>query len=143
MNDPGPPHYPEFYHPLTPEFIRVFELEAGKFSDPIVGRLVPQAIDGEPYEAVSYVWGDTRKRHDITIDGATLSVTANLHGALTAFRHRPLSGSSSSSDGSDPGTGPARRQVRRLWADAVCINQEDLPERTSQVELMARIFAGA
>ncbi|KAI0424358.1 heterokaryon incompatibility protein-domain-containing protein [Xylaria sp. FL1042] len=148
MNDPGPPHCPEFYHPLAPEFIRVFELEAGKFSDPIVGRLVPQAIDGEPYEAVSYVWGDTRNRHDINIDGATLSVTANLYGALTAFRHGLLSvrsSGSSSSDSSDPGPGtrPVRRQVRRLWADAVCINQRDLPERTSQVELMARIFAGA
>ncbi|KAI1274584.1 heterokaryon incompatibility protein-domain-containing protein [Xylaria sp. FL0933] len=150
MIGPGPPQCPEFYHPLAPEYIRVFELEAGKFSDPIVGRLVPQAIDGEPYEAVSYVWGDTRKRHNITIDGATLSVTANLYGALTAFRHGPLSVSSSSSgssssDRSDLGTspGPAPGQVRRLWADAVCINQEDLPERTSQVELMARIFAGA
>jgi hypothetical protein len=140
MNDPGPPRSPGFYHPLAPEFTRVFELEAGEFSDPIVGRLVPQAIDGEPYEAVSYVWGDTRMRRDITIDGATLSVTMNLHGALTAFRHRPLS---RSSDSSDPGAGSAQRQVRRLWADAVCINQEDLPERTSQVQLMARIFAGA
>ncbi|KAI0183453.1 heterokaryon incompatibility protein-domain-containing protein [Xylaria flabelliformis] len=142
MDGPGPPHYPELYHPLIPEFIRVFELEAGKFSDPIVGRLVPQAIDGEPYEAVSYVWGDTRKRHDITIDGATLSITENLHGALTAFRHRAPSGSSSS-DNSGTDTGPAQRRVRRLWADAVCINQDDLAERTSQVELMACIFAGA
>lgn len=137
MDDPGPPRHPDYYRPLALGFIRVFELKAGKFSDPIVGELVPQAIDGgEPYyEAVSYVWGDTRKRRDITIDGATLSITANLHGALTAFRHQPSSGSS---DGPDAG-----RQVRRLWVDAVCINQEDLSERTSQVELMARIFAGA
>ncbi|KAI1114788.1 heterokaryon incompatibility protein-domain-containing protein [Nemania sp. NC0429] len=144
MNDPGSPHYPECYRPLPPELIRVFELEAGEFSDPIVGRLVSQAIDGEPYEAVSYVWGDRRERHDIIVDGATLSVTANLHGALTAFRPRPLSGGG---DGSDPaagtGTGLAQQQIRRLWADAVCINQENLPERTSQVELMGRIFAGA
>ncbi|KAH7130883.1 heterokaryon incompatibility protein-domain-containing protein [Dactylonectria macrodidyma] len=140
MDDPGRPRYPEFYHPLAPEFARVFELEPGEFSDPIVGRLVPQAIDGEPYEAVSYVWGDPRKRRDITIDGATLSVTKNLHGALAAFRHRPPSGSG---NGSDPGTGPAQRQVRRLWVDAVCINQEDMPERISQVEQMARIYAGA
>ncbi|KAH7317125.1 heterokaryon incompatibility protein-domain-containing protein [Stachybotrys elegans] len=124
---------PRLYRPLDPQFIRVFELEAGEFSDPVVGRLVTQAIDGEPYEALSYVWGDWRKRRDITIDGETLSVTANLHGALTAFRHELLR---ESSDGS-------ARQVRRLWADAVCINQGDLPERTSQVELMARIFAGA
>ncbi|KAI0967601.1 heterokaryon incompatibility protein-domain-containing protein [Xylaria arbuscula] len=145
MNGPGPPHDLELYRPLALQYIRVFELEPGKFSDPIVGRLVPQAIDGEPYEAVSYVWGDTRKRHDITINGATLSVTENLYGALTACRRRPLSKSSSSSEGSNPGTNtrPAQKQVRRLWADAVCINQDDLPERTSQVELMARIFAGA
>ncbi|KAK4098621.1 hypothetical protein N658DRAFT_431777 [Parathielavia hyrcaniae] len=118
------------YRPLAPRFIRVLELDPGEFGDKIVGRLVPQAIDGEPYEAVSYVWGDTRNRRDITIDGATVSVTANLHGALTAFRYRP-------------GSARQRRQVRRLWADAVCINQEDLSERTSQVELMARIFVSA
>ncbi|KAI1167353.1 heterokaryon incompatibility protein-domain-containing protein [Nemania serpens] len=144
MNDPGQPRYPDCYRPLPPELIRVFELEAGEFSDTIVGRLVSQTIDGEPYEAVSYVWGDRRERYDIVIDGATLSVTANLHGALTAFRHRPLSGIG---DGSNSGLGTdtklAQRWVRRLWADAVCINQENLPERTSQVELMARIFAGA
>jgi hypothetical protein len=132
-----PPLHPRLYHPLPPQFIRVLELLPGNFGDPIVGRLVPQAIDGEPYEAVSYVWGDTRNRRNITIDGITLSVTANLHGALTAFRHPPQP----LHDPDDPE--PSQRQVRRLWADAVCINQDDLPERTSQVELMARIFASA
>jgi hypothetical protein len=112
------------------------ELEAGFFSDPIVGRLAHQAVDGEPYEALSYVWGDTKNRRDIAVDGTTLSVTANLHGALTAFRCRPLHPSATCN-------GPPQHQVRRLWADAVCINQEDLRERTSQVELMARIFASA
>ncbi len=133
MGDDEPPHYPACYRPLAPESIRVFELESGNFCDPIVGRLVPQAIDGEPYEAVSYVWGDTSKRRDITVDGATLSITANLHGALMAFRHLPVLGK-----------GPAQQQqrARRLWADALCINQDDLPERMSQLELMGRIFAG-
>ncbi|TLS29240.1 hypothetical protein PpBr36_01993 [Pyricularia pennisetigena] len=157
MGDPGPRPYPKYYSALVPQFIRVFELEAGDFSDPIVGRLVPQPIDGEPYEAISYVWGDTRDRRDITIQGKTLSVTASLHAALTAFRHLALSDSAYGSDGDDDTGGHAeaggsakaveqqRRQqpVRRLWADAVCINQEDLDERTSQVELMGRIFAGA
>jgi hypothetical protein len=137
MNDPSRP-LPDIYHPLAPKFIRVLELEAGEFSDPIVGRLVPQAIDAEPYEALSYVWGSPRKRRDITIDGATLSMTENLHGALTAFRHRPIAESSDEPDA------PSRGQpVRRLWADAVCINQADLQERISQVELMSSIYAGA
>lgn len=134
MKDDQEPKQHGLYRPLTPPCTRVFELEAGEYSDPIVGRLVHQAIDGEPYEAVSYVWGDWTNRRDIHVDGNTLSVTASLHTALAAFRHRPTS----------PGAGPAGRgPVRRLWADAVCINQEDLRERTSQVELMAKIFAGA
>jgi hypothetical protein len=140
MNDSRRPCYPKFYNPLGPEFTRVFELEPGEFSDPIVGQLVSQAICGQPYEAVSYVWGDPQKRRDIIIDGAPLSVPESLYGALTAFRHRPLSGSS---DDPNPDTGPVQGQVRRLWVDAVCINQEDMPERISQVEQMARIYASA
>ncbi|KAL7901878.1 heterokaryon incompatibility domain-containing protein [Trichoderma sp. SZMC 28014] len=134
MNNPKLSRSPSIYHPpLAAQRIRVFEIEAGEFSDPIVGRLVLQPIDGQRYEALSYVWGSQRTR-DITVNGETLSIRENLHGALTAFRHLPLTGRR---DG-DPG-----RRVRRIWADAVCINQEDLSERTSQVELMARIFAGA
>lgn len=141
MNDISHPPFPHFYHPLAPKSIRIFELEAGEFSDPIVGRLVSQAIDAEPYEAISYVWGDPQKRRNITIDGATLSLTENLHGALTAFRHRPVA---RSSDELDVGTAPAQRQpVRRVWVDAVCINQEDLQERLSQVKLMSFIYADA
>lgn len=146
MEDPRPLRHPDFYRPLPPGFTRVFELESGHFTNPIVGRLVAQAIDGEPYEAVSYVWGDARKRHDITIDGVKLSITANLHGALTAFRPQPHGPQAWSNHSLGPGassTRLAQRQVRRLWADAICINQQDLPERTAQVELMGRIFAGA
>lgn len=32
---------------------------------------------------------------------------------------------------------------RDLWADAVCIDQENLSERSAQVQLMAQIFSGA
>jgi len=133
--------FPHFYRPLPPNFTRIFELEAGEFNDPIIGRLVPQTMDAEPYEAISYVWGNPRNRRDIIIDGATLSVTENLHGALTAFRPRPIAESSGDPDGR---TLPVRRRpVRRLWVDAVCINQEDLQERISQVELMSFIYARA
>lgn len=146
MDDHLRHRYPQFYRPLAPFFARVFELQPGQFSDPIIGRLVPQAIDGDPYEALSYVWGDPRRRCNITIDGATLSIPENLHGALSAFRHRPPpSGSEgdSDSDRRNGSGGDAQQLVRRLWADAICINQEDMLERISQVEQMARIYAGA
>jgi len=87
MIDPSPSRYPGLYSPLLPDSTCVFELESGDFSGPVAGRLVPQAIDGEPYEAVSYMWGDMRKRYDITIDGVTPSITVNLYSVLMAFRH--------------------------------------------------------
>lgn len=139
--DPESSPYPQCYRPLAPGFFRVLELEAGELCDPVVGRLVPQTIEGEPYEAVSYVWGDPRKRREVTISGTTLSVTANLHAALTAFRHQPPASNSSGSF--DRATGHVQRPVQRLWVDALCINQDDVAERTSQVELMGHIFAGA
>ncbi|KAF1914884.1 heterokaryon incompatibility protein-domain-containing protein [Ampelomyces quisqualis] len=135
MNDPANRSIDDLYRPLPPNFTRVLELDAGEFSDPIVGRLVPQAMNAEPYEAISYVWGNPQKRRDIIIDGATFAVTENLHGALTAFRHRPVA--------ENEADGAVGHPVRRLWADAVSINQEDLQERISQVELMSSIYASA
>jgi hypothetical protein len=49
-----------------------------------------------------------------------LSITANLESAL---RHLRLSD-----------------QQRTLWVDALCINQSDITERGSQVQLMADIY---
>jgi hypothetical protein len=126
------------YRPLGHNSTRVFELDAGEFADPIVGQLVPQVIDAQPYEAISYVWGNPKNRRDIIINGTTRSVTENLHGALTAFRHRP-----DTDTRSHDGEGAQRQPIRRLWVDAVCINQEDLQERISQVELMSLIYTGA
>jgi len=30
-----------------------------------------------------------------------------------------------------------------LWADAICVNQEDIPERNSQVRLMREVYSTA
>lgn len=106
MNGPGPPCRPGYYHPLALGFTCVFELEAGKFSNPIVGWLVPQTIDGEPYEAVSYVWGDAFHYGKPARGTEVLSISL-----------------SASSDNSDPSVGLAQRQVRRLWADAHALSQ--------------------
>ena len=76
-----------------------------------------------PYEALSYVWGYTTGDHEITCDGAPLLVISNC---LDALRHIRL-----------------RRNVRRLWVDAICIDQSSLPERNQQVRMMGTIYASA
>ncbi|KAK0726165.1 heterokaryon incompatibility protein-domain-containing protein [Lasiosphaeris hirsuta] len=61
------------------------------------------------YEALSYAWGDTNKRQSIFIDQCEIQVTYNLHAALLRLRH------------------PFFERV--IWADALCINQDDADEK--------------
>ncbi|PNP59974.1 hypothetical protein FNYG_14698 [Fusarium nygamai] len=81
------------------------------------------------YEALSYTWGNDRasdkKEVQITAKGAiqSLSISRNLHDALLALRRS--------------------NESRFIWADAICINQDDAKERSQQVRLMGKIFGGA
>lgn len=87
-------------------------------------KLKPAPIDKAPvYSALSYTWGDRSITHTIFVNGQRLQVTSNLYNALYNFR------------GLYPGI--------RLWADAVCINQNDQEERGQQVQLMQKIFSRA
>ena len=73
------------------------------------------------YTALSYVWGDPSRRVSINVEGKTLSITASLDTALRHLR--------------DPS------RTRRIWADAICINQNDIEERNQQVRQMALVYA--
>ncbi len=75
------------------------------------------------YEALSYAWGSSGETETIYVDGRDLRITVNLHAALLHLR-TPLID-------------------RVVWADAVCINQANILERGSQVQMMATIYAKA
>jgi Heterokaryon incompatibility protein (HET) len=75
------------------------------------------------YEALSYCWGSQSIRTPIQINDLTLEVTKNLRSALLHLRNELSS--------------------RLLWVDAICINQEDLSERASQVTIMGDIYRNA
>ncbi|GAB1314452.1 Heterokaryon incompatibility protein 6, OR allele [Madurella fahalii] len=90
-------------------------------------------IDGQKclpcYEALSYVWGKPDKSHHVIVvdenarSPTQLQITTNLYLALMHLR--------------------VSDRTRTLWVDAVCINQEDLTERSEQVQRMAAIYAQA
>jgi hypothetical protein len=120
------------YLPLpTLESIRILRLHAGRFSDPIFCSFSLSSLPtpgasakhGLEYEAVSYVWGDRTSTADIDCDGYRLTVPRSLHKFLRRLRHQ--------------------ERYRALWADAICINQQDLAEKTVQVNIMGRIFQNA
>lgn len=76
-----------------------------------------------PYEALSYAWGSNERSETIITNGRPSGVTNNLHLALSYLRLPHCD--------------------RILWVDALCIDQENLKERTHQVGQMARIYGNA
>lgn len=100
---------------------RILTLEPGRDDEPFRGRLeICSAAKCPPYEALSYCWGDDRPTTEIWIDGTALPIRPNLAAALHSLRLQ---------DG-----------VRRLWIDAISINQSDIKERSRQVRYMRSIY---
>ncbi|KAE9379457.1 HET-domain-containing protein [Stipitochalara longipes BDJ] len=77
------------------------------------------------YEALSYEWGSEENPQDIWIRGhpAPILIRENLYIALVALL--------------------LPDSWRPLWVDAICINQDDVEERNSQVTQMATIYSSA
>ncbi|KAK2676978.1 Heterokaryon incompatibility [Fusarium oxysporum f. sp. vasinfectum] len=88
------------------------------------------------YTCISYVWGDPNVTEEIIVDGVPRQVTVTLATALRHVkRHWTEIGRKS-----DPDLDTSKF---RLWADALCINQDDLTERLHQVSMMADIYSSA
>ncbi|KAM3068337.1 hypothetical protein ACMFMF_009153 [Clarireedia jacksonii] len=114
------------YSPLDPSVdgIRLLILEPGAKGEIPTCTLRHVTFRQRPkYEALSYTWGDETQRQNILLEGHSVSVTKNLYNALCGLRRT-----------SEP---------RQLWADAICINQEDIPERNRQLPLMPFVYERA
>ncbi|KAL7933355.1 heterokaryon incompatibility domain-containing protein [Trichoderma chlorosporum] len=111
--------------------VRFLTIQPGSGSDPLVGSLEFGSLDPAdiaqlplpPYEAISYVWGTSDRLFELICDGAILPLTQSIRDALVRVRlpDRP----------------------RRLWADQICINQDDIVERSQQVKLMNAVYKNA
>ena len=122
------------YQSLDPtlKHIRVLELLPGTFESDLRGNLRTVTLDDKPsYTALSYTWGARTEGRTLKIrpdskrtsKSIELPIADNLFMALRRLR-RPL-------------------KTRILWVDVVCINQEDIDERSAQVVLMEEIYSNA
>lgn len=145
------------YQPLTnAQDIRIVQLAPGSFDDEINCSLHTCSIEfeypvdptkqikgaktltfftptfhivslttGEPiwYTALSYVWGDPSLVKSIRCEGKLFHTTENLYTALKYLRRT--------------------KSAVHLWVDQICINQNDLEEKTQQVILMSEIYQRA
>lgn len=132
------PGYPYKHSPFLQDKkeIRLLHLYPGLFWTPLRVQLRHEAfvIDDPPlYEALSYTWGSQSDPVAVTIcsdsapksqdDNAELHVTQNLAEALRYLRHA--------------------HRPRVIWADAMCINQDNFSERSQQVAIMGNIYRAA
>ncbi|KAJ9413297.1 heterokaryon incompatibility protein-domain-containing protein [Fusarium oxysporum] len=105
------------------KWTRILTLDPGARDDPIECSLHVAKFDTEAYDAISYVWGNAAERRSIQCQGHQVDITTNLFEALRQTRHP--------------------REPRRIWADALCINQSDLVEKSFHVNMMGDIYAHA
>lgn len=132
-------HLP-LYSPISNKSIRLLEIQGTELTPPEPGttfrdlaiccrlRTVPlrQIESGMvSYTALSYVWGSTELKRYIICNGHLKPVTLNLYDVLweLARGHHEV--------------------PRLLWIDAICIDQDDNEDRTTQVQLMSSIYLKA
>ena len=130
------------WQPLPPGSIRLLELEGTQaYTDPHRGILEAAVVcklltvsraelgfEDIQYGALSYVWGSTRGKRPLICNGHHQAITANLYDALWQFVSMRQ---------------PDAKLPRYLWVDAVCINQSDEAEKSSQVAQMGDIYRNA
>ncbi|KAH8600692.1 heterokaryon incompatibility, partial [Bisporella sp. PMI_857] len=73
------------------------------------------------FTALSYTWGEPVMDGTLVLDGKILKITKNLETALNAIWRGGWS-------------------AKKWWIDQICINQSDIDERNSQVNLMREIY---
>lgn len=117
--------------PLDParKEIRVLTLLPSDGDAPLGCTLKTISLGDEsiPFYALSYVWGDPTDTTIINVNNVYVPVTKSLAGALASLQNRLA----------------PRLSKQSIWADAICINQQDIAERTQQVQLMADIYSTA
>ncbi|KAI0180955.1 heterokaryon incompatibility protein-domain-containing protein [Hypoxylon sp. FL1284] len=119
------------YEPLPAKSIRVIKLlPALHTDDPLQCSIRTVSLSHErvePYEALSYVWGERARLRLMYCDGARFLLAKNCYEALVNLRRKFV--------------------PRVLWIDAVCINQatddEATKERNTQVKMMGEVYLRA
>ena len=118
---------PFAYTPLDQptEHIRLLTIHPGLPGSPLQCALTVVSLkpNPPPYVAISYTWGPPTPTATITIDGKPMIVRERCHNALRTMR--------------------SHRMGMPVWIDAICINQNDMHEKSFQVGMMGAIYHGA
>ena len=108
------------YTPVSKSEIRLVSFKVTDHLEASIKNVQLNPDDPLRYTALSYCWGSATDCVEVPCDGKILSITTSLHEAIVAI------------DKFNPG--------QDLWIDQICINQEDLAEKSEQVTKMNLIY---
>lgn len=108
--------------------IRLVVLYPGKELEEIACDIIHvNLLDKPMYEAISYTWatedGDLSMSAKIQCRNKDIAITRNCESVLRSLR--------------------LKGRNRKIWVDAICIDQRNTLERNHQVKLMATIYTNA
>jgi hypothetical protein len=116
---------PFAYQSLKHGYIRILQLQPGNKEDALEGHLTVADINDISiiYDALSYMWGDPTPTDTVYLSGKAFPIADNLAAALYHLRYQ--------------------EEPLLIWVDAICIDQNDFAERSTQVQLMRQIYKRA
>lgn len=123
--EPPPPHE---YLPLEyvcDEFRLIILWKADNYDDPLNAAFAYSVMHNDvSYHCLSYTWGrDEVPTYPILLNGQMFKIRQNLDLTLRELRHN-LSNII-------------------IWIDAICIDQNNVPERNRQISRMLEIYDAA
>ncbi|KAL9619448.1 MAG: hypothetical protein Q9160_005959 [Pyrenula sp. 1 TL-2023] len=142
------------YEPLrSPRSFRLLSIWPDADDAPLHVQLNETQLDNSPtYTALSYVWGTSEARQDLFICDCNPKIRKNAYSLSRWFRREGREAEHSCvytrflkiRDNVLNALRWFRKNgIRKVWIDAVCINQEDLDERAAQVTIMRQIYDSA
>jgi hypothetical protein len=112
----------------TTHVIRLLAIHPGQYGDDLYGSIDYANVNYMPeYTALSYTWadesGDTKLSHRLDTPAGFIQITKNCDAAIRRLRHPD--------------------EVKKVWIDAICIDQRNALERGRQVAMMSDIYCKA
>ncbi|EXM17742.1 Heterokaryon incompatibility [Fusarium oxysporum f. sp. vasinfectum] len=130
------------YSPISGDEIRLLKILPTSSSEKICCSISHFQLSSCPaYTALSYTWGGSFWTHIIELNGCEFVVRSNLHAFLKEAQERFTKENLTPELGSD--IEQNGNSSVWFWIDAICINQEDIPERNAQVLRMKDIYEKA
>ena len=124
------------YEALATDGIRLLRVSLDDTPDISCDLLTFSREENPPFYALSYVWGSEDNKIEITINQRPFPITRNLYQALEQWKLKLKDGRFH-----EPTTpGDSDPVPCLLWVDALCINQQDIDEKSTQVPHIGAIY---